>query len=154
MGEHVVIRWSRELPVPLDQAYAWLTDYQDDDPARTTAIIVKRPVKERTKDKVVLEGELDVLGRRFKGTAHVHLFPPDRWEARFFHRDGSPAHLYTYQLTPTARGCRLDVVYNMHARRLKSRLKLLLAKGRIYRAIDTMWDGFIAHMERDLQVPA
>jgi hypothetical protein len=108
-------------------------------------------VVERTKDKVVLEGELRVLGRSLRGTAHVHLFPPDRWEARFYHRDGAPAHVYAYRLTPTPRGCRLDVEYRMHARRLRNRVRLTLAKPLLRREIDTMWDGFLAHMERDLR---
>ncbi|MCA1814650.1 MAG: SRPBCC family protein, partial [Halobacteriales archaeon] len=155
MGEHVVLHWSRELRVPLGPAYAWLTDYQDDDPQRAGAIIKARPVVERTRDKVVLQGHLEVLGRTMSGTADVHLFPPDRWEARFRHKDGGlNGSVYLYKLTPTANGCRLDVDYRFRARRLKSKLRLTLAKPAIRRELDKMWDGFIASMERDLKVAA
>lgn len=154
MVGHVVIHYERTFPHPLAQAYAWLTDYQDDDPARTTHVVKKRPVISRTKDVVVLEGEIEVLGQRAKGRAEVHLFPPDRWEARFQRRDGSPGSLYRYRLEPLGdQACRLVVDYGLAARKPATRLKLRLLKPLARREIHRMWEGFAASMARDLAAP-
>lgn len=153
VAQHIVVHYERTLEAPLDAAYAWLTDYQDDDPSRTTKVVKKRPVISRTKDVVVLEGEIEVLGNKAKGRAEVHLFPPDRWEARFTRRDGSPGSRYEYRLVPQgADRCRLVVDYRLAARRWTTRLRLMLLKPLVYRELDQMWDGFIEHMVRDLAV--
>jgi hypothetical protein len=141
----VVLPYTRRFPFPLPQAYAWLTDYRDDDPQRTGHIIKKRPVVERTKDRVVLEGELELLGRRMRGRAEVHLSPPDRWEARF--QNGT---VYRYRLEPDGAGCVLRVEYRIRTRRWRRFLGLLLARGRVLREIDAMWDGFARSMAAEL----
>lgn len=142
----VHIRVARDVPFPLDAAYAWLTDYQDDDPGLTTAIVKKRPVVERRGNVVVLDGEIEVAGRRTAGRAEVHLFPPDRWEARF--EKGS---VYRYRLTPRGpAACRLDVDYAVRTRRWKGWLLVQLAKPKVKAEIHTMWDGFLDAMAKDL----
>jgi hypothetical protein len=150
MGEHVVLHYERDLAVPLDRAYAWLTDYQDDDPSLTRKVVKRRPVVSRTKDVVVLDGEIEVLGRRAKGRAEVHLFPPDRWEARLYRRDGQRGSTFHYRLVPKAQGCRLVVDYHIQARKATTRWKLRLFKPLAMRDIRIMWDGFVGAMERDL----
>lgn len=150
MGEHVLFHYERDLAVPLEQAYAWLTDYQDDDPALTSRVVKRRPVVSRSADKVVLDGEIEVLGRRVKGKAEVHLFPPDRWEARLYRKDGQRGSTFHYRLVPKAQGCRLVVDYHIQARRAATRWKLLLLRPLALRDIRIMWDGFVAAMERDV----
>lgn len=151
MSDTILVHYERRIDAPLAAAYAWLTDYQDDDPQRTTRIVKKRPVVSRTKDLVVLDGEIEVMGGRFKGRAEVHLDPPAHWQARLFRRNGTRASTFDYRLVPEGPDrCRLVVDYHLAARRLRTRLKLILFKPLVYREIDVMWDGFMASMARDL----
>lgn len=152
MPDEVVLHYRRTFDAPLPAAYAWLTDYQDDDPQRTTRIVKRRPVVSRSKDVVVLDGEIDVLGQRWKGRAEVHLFPPDRWEARFVRGDGRVGNLYEYRLFPEGPDrCRIEVAYRIRARRPLNRLRLTLFKPLIRREIHQMWDGFARSMAEDLR---
>lgn len=144
----VVIPYSRVFPYPRDACFAWLTDYQDDDPQRTDAIVKKRPVIERTKDRVVMDGELEILGTRMKGIAEVLLFPPDRYEARITKRE-KRLSTYRYRLTPVAGGTRLDVEYEIVTRRFTTWFKIQLGRPFIRRELETMWRGFARSMEKD-----
>lgn len=145
----IVVRYHREFPVPVAKAFAWLTDFQDDDPQRTDRIVVSRPVKERHPDRVVLDGTVEMLGKRSRGTAEVRLFPPDRWEARIVDGAGRGS-VYDYHLTPTRKGCRLDVAYRLRVRRPSRRIVVRLLKPWLWRQLDRMWDGFAASMAKDL----
>lgn len=77
------------------------------------------------------------------------LHPPDRWEARFVEGAGKGS-VYEYRLLPRGQGCRLEVAYNIRARRLGSRLRVLLARRMIRRELDAMEDGFARAMEEEL----
>lgn len=148
----VTLPYARSFPYPVDVAYAWLTDYQDDDPQRTTAVVKRRPVLLRTRDRVVMEGELEMLGARGVGTVEVALHPPDRWVAEIV-KGGGKGSIYEYRLTPIPGGCRLDVRYRVRVRRWGSRIRLLLARPLLRRELHRMWDGFAAAMERELPHP-
>lgn len=146
----VTIPYTRRFPHALPQAYAWLTDYQDDDPQRTTAVVKRRPVLSRTADKVVMEGELEMLGVRGAGTVEVSLFPPDRWVAEIVKGAGRGS-VYEYRLTAEGdEACRLDVRYRVRVRRWPSRLRLWVARPLIRRELGVMWDGFAEAMGREL----
>lgn len=148
----VTYRYEAELPYPIEQAYAWLTDYQDDDPSLTTAVVRKRRVVKRTPEEVVLDGEIENLGHTWTGRATIALHPQEhRWVATL--REGRMVN--EYWLTPTPRGCLLRVDYHVYARRWTNRLKLRLARGRVRRELDAMWGGFLGAMERELaRVPS
>lgn len=141
----------RILPHPIDAAYAWLTDYRDDDADLAGAIIQKRTVERRPDGVIVLEGHNVTLGQKARGKAEVHLFPEQyRWEARLFEGSGRGS-LYTYALTPMPDGrTRLEVHYKIRAKRLRRRITLWFAKPLIKREIRKMWDGFAEAMGRDL----
>lgn len=143
----VVLPYERLFDAPLADAYAWLTDYQDDDPDRAGhKVVQRRPVVERGKDRFVLDGTIEVAGRTMKGRATVQLYPPDRWVASF--PNGTR---YEYQLFPEGPArCRLVVRYRICVRRWSRWLGVLLGRGRILRDIGAMWDNFAASMARDL----
>ncbi|MEA3198862.1 MAG: hypothetical protein QOE90_290 [Thermoplasmata archaeon] len=144
---HVTIRYRRDVPHPIEPAFAWLTDYQDDDPALTTALVRERRVVARKSDEVHFEGALHTLGRLMPGTGSVKLYPEEhRWVATL----GRHWMVNEYRLTSTAAGCRLDVEYRIYPRKWTRRLAVWLAKPRLKREIGTMWDGFFAQMDKDL----
>lgn len=144
------IPYSRELPHPIDAAYAWLTDYEDADAQRAGAVVHERRVVKRDDDVVVLEGHNVVLGRHARGKAEVRLFPSERrWQATIVEGNGRGS-VYEYQLTPTDRGCRLDVRYRVRARRWRARVLVRLTRPFVRREIARMWDGFAAAMAREL----
>lgn len=149
----VVIRVERRFPVPLAAAFAWLTDYRDDDPKLTGAVQRGRRVLSRSPDKVVYEFELALLGTTSRGTTEVRLFPPDRYEARVVsgHRTGS---VYRYALAADGAGCRLSVTYDIVDDRAAIRAVLPLVKPLVARELRKMWDGYAASMERELAATA
>ncbi len=146
----VPIRYSRVLDHPLGVAYEWLTDYQDDDPARTTAVVKRRPVIERHADRIVMDGTLEIMGNKGSGKVEVRLFPPDRWVATIIEGAGRGS-VYEYQLTAIdANRSRLDINYGVRAKRWRKRMMVRLARPFIRRELNTMWDGFAAAMAREL----
>ena len=150
----MLIHYERDLPHPVDVAYAWLTDYQDDDHERAGAIIKRRIVKEKELDKAgrpvryVLEGELETLGQSTGiGLATIRLDPDARrWSADI----GNGRWVYEYRLEPRAGGSRLIIDYRFGSRRWRRRLLLTLTKPLIRRELDRMWDGFVAAMAREI----
>lgn len=151
MGDLIDVPYVREFSYPVAQAFAWLTDYREDDPARAGAIVRKRQVVKREGNVVTLAGENQMRGLLLKGQAEIHLFPDEqRWEARFVQGAGRGS-LYTYRLTPTKTGgSRLEIHYGIRARRFSSRLKVWIAKPFIKAEIHRMWDGFEAAMKQEL----
>lgn len=141
------LRYERDLPHTVDDAYAWLTDYQDDDHTKAGAIIRKRDVVSRTEREVVLEGELETIGQRATGRAVVRLFPEEkRWVAEL----AGGRWVYEYRLVPRPGGCRLIVDYQLGARRWRRRVMYTLLKPLIRREIHQMWSGFAKAMAREL----
>lgn len=151
----VPIRFSREFPHPLEQAYAWLTDYRDDDPQRTDAVQVERRVLRVDGDTIRMEGKLNLMGSTGKGEIEVKLIPPYRWRATLLKGAGRGS-VYEYRLTPIASDrVRLDVVYNVRVKRLSRRLMLMLLRPFLRRELAKMWAGYARSMETDLgQAPA
>lgn len=150
MVDTISIPYRREIDHPIPQAYEWLTDYRDDDPERAGAMIVERRPVEEDEDRVVLEGALEILGRRRPGRAVVDLDPPDHWQAKLFDAEDRPTGVYDYRLEPRDDGCELVVDYRVAAPKLKHKLLLTLGRPWIRREIDEMWDGFVEAMDREL----
>lgn len=146
----VHIHLTRRLPHPRDEAYAWLTDFEDSDAERAGAVVEKRHVTQRAKDRIVYEGEQVVLGRRTSGTTEVTLQPPDRWEARVLSgvRTGSFTH---YRLVPDGAGSHLSVDYHFTLDDPTRMLLLRIAKPLVARELGKMWDGFVASMASELK---
>ncbi|HLE97798.1 MAG TPA: hypothetical protein VI997_10545 [Candidatus Thermoplasmatota archaeon] len=146
MPRPVELTYSRVFPYSVDVAYAWLTDYQDDDPSRTDRVVTRRSVVERHADRVILDADVTTIAR-WKGRVEVRLFPPDRWEARPV---GSRSTVFTYRLEPHPAGARLTVIYTMGVRKPWKRAVALVTRPFIARRIARMWDGFAFAMEREL----
>ena len=149
---HVSLKYERTFPYPIDTAYAWLTDYQDDDPQRAGTLVRKRDVVRRSDREVEVDGHLEILGRDYEGKAVIHLYPEEhRWMAVI----GKGGWQFHYKLTPLGpASCRLDIDYQMGSRKWLKRLRIQLAKPLIRRELDHMWDGFDAAMRRELGAPA
>jgi hypothetical protein len=151
---HVNVHYERDFPYPVDVAYAWLTDYQDDDHARAGAIIKRRIVIRKELDEkgrpieFELEGELETLGQKTgAGRAIVHLFPDERrWVAQL----AQGRWVYEYRLVPTAKGSRILIDYRLGSKRWQRRFVLTLSKPLIRREIDRMWDGFATAMGKEI----
>ena len=149
MTSPVHIRVTRAFPHGRDAAYAWLTDFEDADAQRAGAVVEMRKVIERSKDRIVYEGETSVLGRRTWSTTEVTLSPPDRWEAEVTHgpRKGSFTH---YHLVPKGEGCHITVDYHFLLDDPKRMMLLRIAKPLVKRVLVKMWSGFADAMQREL----
>ena len=145
----VHIRVVQRFDRPLADAYAWLTDFTEDDAKHAGAVIQTRKVRERGPKRVVYEGETEVLGRRIWGVSEVDLAPPDRWEARVVEgpRKGSRT---TYHLVPRGAGCEITVDYRFVLDDPRRFLLLRVAKPLVARELRKMWRGFAAAMSREL----
>jgi len=147
------VTYRREFPVSAARAYAWLTDYQDDDHERAGAIVRKRTVLKREEGLVLLEGHNVTLGTHARGKAEVRLDPAGlRWEARVI--EGSArGSVYEYQLSALGPDrCLLVVRYKTRVKRLGRLLVLNVARPAIQREIRQMWDGFEKAMRDELSL--
>jgi hypothetical protein len=149
MAKPVHIRVERSFAQPRERAYQWLTDFDDADADRADAVIKKRKVLERAKDRIVYEGETEVLGRRTWSVSEVQLSPPDRWEAKVTKgpRTGSYTH---YLLVSSGNGCRVTVDYHFLLDSPARMLLLRVAKPIVKRDLQRMWDGFAEAMQHEL----
>ena len=141
----------RSFPVPVEAAYAWLTDFRDDDAEHADGAVLRaRRVIERSDKRVVYEGESEALGRRIGSTTEVDLAPPDAWVGRVVKgpRTGSVTR---YRLRPEGTGSRVTVEYDFVLQDGLKHVILRLAKARVRRDLARMWDGFAASMTRELQ---
>lgn len=154
MVDTIELRYERTLAHPVEAAFDWLTDYRDDDADRAGAIIQDRRVIEETEDRIVLEGQLETLGREMDGKAVVTLDPPDHWRADLYDTKGRTSGVYDYRLEPTDDGSRLIVDYNFAAPKLTHKLMFWLSKPMIRRQLDDMWDGFEQAMDEELRQEA
>lgn len=135
---------------PVGQAYEWLTDYRDDDPTLTDAVVARRDVVKRDADTVVLDATIVTLGRKGRGKVEVALFPTERrWQATVV-EGGSRGSVYDYKLTPHPKGARLEVRYRVRIKRRSRRILVTLLRPFIRRELNKMWDGFERAMDRDL----
>ncbi len=150
MVDTVAITYTRVFEHPREEAFAWLTDYRADDVERAGGIIEDRTVLQRHENEILLEGELSTLGRVQRGRARIELEPPSRWIAHLEDRKGRDSGRFEYELADHPEGCKLSVVYNLAAPRLRHKLMLWTGKLLIRREIDRMWDGFADAMDREL----
>jgi len=145
----VTLRYSRTVPFSVPEAYAWLTDYRDDDPTRTNAVQKTRRVISRTNEGAVLEAELQFGKSVIWALAEIKLSPPDRWQATFL-KGPLKGSVYEYRLTPIPGGCRLDIDHHIRATRLRTWLTVMIGRRAILRQIHKMWEGFAASMAREI----
>lgn len=145
-----VIEITRDIPVAVDAAFAWLTDFREEDAQLAGAVVKKREILERGKDRVVYRGETETLGRASWAVTEVTLRPPARWEARV--TDGPRTGSVTeYALVPRGAGSQLRVRYQFAFLEPKTRFLFRLAKPLVRRELGRMWDGYVAAMARDLR---
>lgn len=145
---HVTYRYATRLPHNADAAFAWLTDYRDDDATLTTTLVKERRVVARQGNTIEMQATIDPLGRPMSGKAVVTLFPEERrWVASL----AGGRIVNEYVLTPTPDGgCELRVTYRTYARRWTKRIVLRLARRRFERQARLMWAGFLQAMAKDL----
>lgn len=146
------IRIARELPLPVDAAYAWLTDYREDDPALAHGVLIsKRKILSRTQNIIRMEGEHRAFGRVIPSVYEVTLSSAERaWTSRVVEgpRRGS---VTTYRLTPRGAGAsRLDVEYSLVHDDASGRFILRFARPLVRRNLVRMWDGYESAMRADV----
>ena len=135
-----IVEISKILRAPLDKAFRWCTDYNEQDPS-----IAKNPrsrsIIKREGNVIYLEDEqLDetIPNRRTK----VTLYPPNKWVAEF---EGSIWQgTGTYTLTKHAEGTKLTIVFDMTSIQRDFTPEKLCA-----RAIDS-WERYGAALESEL----
>lgn len=149
------LTYRRRVPYPVDIAYAWLTDYADDDPDRTEEIIKRRPVVERTDEMVVLDATIEIFGKNVSRRAEIDLMPPNRWRARAIDKKGRTGDVYEYRLEPREGGATSELIVDYHfiTPKFKHKLQLALLRRSVYRKLDKMWDGFFAAMADEVGAP-
>lgn len=148
------ITLTRQLPAPVEVAYAWLTDFEAEDARRAGALVLDRPVLEEGDDHVLLEPRIGMLGVGVTSRLRVDLTdPPHRWKATYL--DGLlEGSVDRYELEPAGPGASsLAVTYEIEAPTGLGWLAPLA--GPVTRwQLDRMWAGFEASMRRELRAEA
>lgn len=142
-----------DFPHPREVVYAWMTDYQDDDPERAQQTLRRRRVVERSASRVVLEEELELGGVVGRGVFEVDLDPPGHWVARIVRGSGRGS-MHDYRLVPSARGCRLLVRYGIQTRRLRAFVRVMLSRRGLRREFEAMWAQLARSLDAELDAAA
>lgn len=151
MTRYVTIEHERTLHHPLEEAYAWLTDYEERDADRAGAVVVSREIVSQEEGQISLDEEISSLGLQRSVRTVVELDPPDTWTAQVHHTPGSQPDLFEYQLEAIDdTTCRLTVAYRYAVTSIWERVMLKLLKRWIRKEITRMWDGFVNAMDREL----
>lgn len=150
--DHIHVEYRRIFDHPLDEAYAWLTDYDEADPQRAGGIIQERTeIEKKAEDLIIFDGHIKAMGRDARGHAEVELDPPDHWTAYLHDQKGRLGDIYDYRLEPVDEDrCELIVDYAFAAPKLKHKIQLMVGKPLIRRKLDGMWAGFAEAMDEDL----
>lgn len=128
---------------PLDEVYAWCTDYQVADPGLSTVAIRARKVVSRSADAVELE-DYGVLGMSVAVRYRIQLHPPDRWEADATSRMGTGHN--EYRLAAEEGGTRIAVTFTLRPRG-GYRILGFLARPFLARRLSRLWGDFVRDME-------
>lgn len=149
MPKPVHIRVEQAFGHPPAETYAWLTDIDDADDKRAGDVLRSRKVLSKESNKIVYEGETEVLGRRISGRTEVYLSPPNKWEARTVSgpRTGSRTD-YVVLARPGGSMARID--YHFVLTDPKKQMLLSLARVLVRRSLKRMWEGFSRSMDEEL----
>lgn len=140
----VTFKTTKIMNVPLKYAYAWCTDFRDDDSKITGSVRIRRVIS-RTKDRVIYGSSYP--GRDGKATGSIYIVslkPPDSWHMDRF---GEDMERGDYKLTSLGRKLtRLDITFNLKFKRGSRRgvNKEDLSKRSLER-----WNKYAAALESD-----
>lgn len=136
---------------PVERAYPWLVDYQEDDARTGSAVVAGRQVVQRKGDTILLDTDIRTPFGVKPRRAEITLDPAKhRWDARVVSGYGL-GNLTHYALTPTPEGgSRLEIHYRLHARNGAQRAFHTLTRPLFLQRVTAMWKGFHAEMDKDL----
>jgi hypothetical protein len=135
-------RASKSIKAPLDYAFAWCTDFREDD-GKLTGSKSKRTFLERTDKRVVWAVQYKEKGKPKEGIRVVWLRPPDSW---MLDTCGDHRELGEYKLTQKGKNkTRLDMKFQISydsKDEVEDRRKW-------EKEASEEWDIFRTHLEKD-----
>jgi len=131
---------SKVCRVPLDYAFAWLTDFRDDD----AKMIGGKPRKilRRTKRNFVWIQPYTRDGVDKIGVRIVTLRPPDSWHNDVINEEKESK--FDYHLTPVGKSTKLTITAKIRYKTIKPEKMRELARN-----LSAEWDKYKAALEKD-----
>lgn len=142
---------TRKLPVGVDEAYGWLTDYTPDDSAIFGDPPGGREVTEIGENRFRLINRYP--GSRMMEETDVILMPPARWTGRgtlHYGRFRIASYTQQLELTSSDQGSVLHMNAEVNVTSLLVRLFLFLRPGYIRREIESHYDRIKERMLSEL----
>jgi len=135
-----VVSVSKLIRAPLNDVFAWCTDYSDMDPEiMGSKGSQTRRITSRDKTRVVFVETYSDPGIRTR-RVEVSLHPPSEWRARF--SGGKWEGTGFYKLSETKDGTKLDITFTM-----EKAIEGYTAEVLKQRA-NEVWDAYVAAIER------
>jgi hypothetical protein len=133
-------RISKVVKVPLDYAFAWLTDFRDDDPKIIGG--TPRRMLRKSKREFVWVQPYKRDGVQKFGVRIVKLKPPDSWRNDAINEEKES--VYSYRLTPVGRSTRLTIEAKIRYKTIKPESMRELAHN-----LSADWEKYKASLEKD-----
>ena len=136
------VKISRIIYAPLSYVYSWWTDFREDD-MKITSQKRRISILERTNNRIIMSVRYRSRDRTKNAARIVTLKPPNAW-----HLDWIGNELYEtgdYRLTRLDnRRTKLSVVF-----KVKSRAASWSDKSIFRKNINSVWDKYVAALEKD-----
>src|SRR6266581_6794498 len=107
----MMVTIDQRFKAPVEEVYAWCTDFQDSDPELSHVRLRTRRVLVRGGTTIEMD-ETGRMGFPFAAKFHVQLRPPDGWEADARSNMGRTRN--TYSLFAEPGGTRLHITFDVH----------------------------------------
>ncbi len=136
------VRVSRKIMAPLSFAYAWCTDFREDDPQisgqrRRIAIL------ERAPNRLIMSARSERNGRIVTAARIVSLKPPNAWHLDWIGDEHNETG--DYKLTRLSESTtRLNMTFKVHNKAPTASTKAAFVK-----EVNAVWDKYVPALESD-----
>jgi hypothetical protein len=143
MARSTKVRVSKLIRAPMNEVFAWCTDYSDMDPEIIGSKGSQaRRIISRDKRRIVFVDTYSSPAIKTR-TAEVSLHPPNEWRAKF--SGGRWEGTGTYRLSETKHGTKLDITFTMEKAVDGYSAEVLTQRA------DETWDAYVAAIEKSLK---
>lgn len=138
---------SRIIRAPLAFAYAWCTDFREDD-SQISGQQRRVAILERTPSRFIMSTKSESHGRTVTAARIVTLKPPNAWHLDWIGDEHDETADYKLAQVDTGT-TRLNMAFKVHHKTSTAQTKRMFVD-----EVNSVWDKYVAALENDYQKQA